>query len=150
MALEEYNNWAGILMTDDWGQPGQFHWQRIAMGTTKFALFPAVSGSTETPFPVTCPEAADVVHWHTWATVYDAPAGRVACYVDGRLLHEWKLSQAPPLRFGDTTIGNWKPLTAFDPRPLVGSVDEVAIFSTALDSADVKQLQAGSGKTPQK
>jgi hypothetical protein len=54
------------------------------------------------------------------------------------------------LRFGDTTIGNWKPPTTWDPRPLVGSIDEVAVFTTALESADIKRLQADSGKIPQR
>ncbi len=146
MALEQCNGLSGILMTDDWGQPGQFHWQRISLGTTKFALF---SANGEGSFQYESREAAELARWHTWTTVYDAPAARVACYVDCRLLQEWKLAQAPKLKIGDATIGNWKPLTTWDPRPLFGSIDEVAIFTTALAAADVKQLQkSGSGAQP--
>ncbi len=147
IALDQCNGLSGILMTDDWGQPGQFHWQCIKLGTIKFAL--AASGG-EMPFQFDCREAADLGRWHTWTTVYDAPAARVASYVDGRLLQEWKWADGPRLIIGEATIGNWKPLTAFDPRPLFGSIDEVAIFSAALGDAEIKQLQDGGSGTQQK
>jgi hypothetical protein len=146
-AIERCNGLAGILMTDDWGQPGQLHWQYVTLGTIKFAL---AAPKVEIPFQFDSREAADLGRWHTWTTVYDAPAARVASYVDGRLLTEWKLADAPRLKIGAATIGNWKPLTAFDSRPLLGSIDEVAIFAAALSDADVKQLQKGRGETQQK
>ncbi len=87
MSLERCNGLAGIIMTDDWGQPGQFHWQCVRSGTIKFALAQA---GNETRFQFDSSAAADFGRWHTWITVYDAPAGRVASYVDGRLLQQWK------------------------------------------------------------
>ena len=109
---------------------------------------PAPGG--EIPFQFDCREAAEFGRWHTWATVYDAPAGRVASYVDGRLLQQWKWAGGPDLLIGEATIGNWKPLAAFDPRPLVGSIDEVAIFTAALSDAEIRQLQESGSETQQK
>ena len=63
---------------------------------------------------------------------------------------EWKLAEGPKLKIGDATIGNWKPLTTWDPRPLFGSIDEVAIFATALGDADVRQLQEGESGAQRK
>ncbi len=138
IAIERCNGLAGILMTDDWGRPGQLHWQYLALGTIKFAL-PAPG--SEIAFQFDCREAADLGRWHAWATVYDAPAGRVASYVDGRLLQQWKTAGGPSLLIGAATIGNWKPLAAFDQRPLCGSIDQLAIFAAALSDAEIKRLQ---------
>jgi hypothetical protein len=147
IAIERCNGLAGILMSDDWGRPGQFHWQYVALGTIKFAL---AAPNSEIPFQFDSREAADLGRWHTWTTVYDAPAARVASYLDGRLLQQWKWADGPRLLIGEATIGNWKPLTAWDPRPLCGSIDEVAIFTAALGDAEIKQLQEGGGGTQQK
>ena len=37
-------------------------------------------------FEADVPEAADFDQWHLWTTVYDVPGGRIASYVDGRLV----------------------------------------------------------------
>jgi hypothetical protein len=147
MTLERCSGLAGIIMTDDWGKPGQFHWQYVTLGTIKFA---PVVATGEIPFQFDCREAAELRRWHTWTAVYDAPAGRVASYVDGRLLQQWKWADGPKLVIGEATIGNWKPLTAFDTRPLVGSIDEVAIFAAGLTDAEVRQLHEDSSETQQK
>jgi hypothetical protein len=144
ISLERCNGYSGILMTDGWERSGQFHWQFVKAGTIKLG-FPRPDGD----FQLDAREAADFAQWHLWTAVYDAPGGRVASYVDGRLLGEWKLAKGPSLTIGEATIGNWKPLEAFVSRPLSGSIDELAIFVRALGAADIKQLQEGETETQQ-
>jgi hypothetical protein len=136
IALERCNGLSGIFMTDDWGRPSQIHWQFIQAGTIKFAT-PALDGI----FQLDASEAANFGRWHVWMVVYDAPGGRCAAYVDGRLLRKWELTKAPSLTIGEATIANWKPQSSWGPRPLAGAIDEFAIFAAALGDADVRQLQ---------
>jgi hypothetical protein len=145
-AFAPYKEWAGIFMCDDWGQPGQIHWQRLSAERTKFAF---VSANDVENFDSDSPEAAQVGQWHTWAVVVDAPAGKVAAYVDGRLLQRWKTADAPKLLIGSATIGNWKPLADDNSRPLFGAIDEVAVFSSALSDAEIRQLYNESNAAKQ-
>jgi hypothetical protein len=144
-SLDRCNGLAGIIMSDDWDRAGQLHWQFVNAGTIKFALPPPDSA-----YQLDVREAGEFNRWHSWATVYDAPGSRVAWYVDGRLLHEWTMTKASNIRIIEATIGNWKPWAYGGPRPLGGSIDEVAIFSGVLSEAEIKQLHEGGNGVQQK
>ena len=146
IALEQCNELSGILMTDDfWNRAGQFHWQFVKSGKIRFALSPP-----DSQYQLDPPEAAEFNRWHLWTVIYDAPGGRIAFCVDGKLLREWTVAKGPRLIIGGATIGNWIQRGDYFPRPLVGSIDEVAIFAGALGDADVRQLQDGENGAQRK
>jgi hypothetical protein len=141
IALERSADLSGIVMTDSWCRPDQFHWQFAAGGQILF-------GWPGPKFFAQAPEASDFSGWHKWAFVYDGPNQRMTAYVDGRRISEWALTKTQSLSIGEATIGNWAPRDVGDPRPLLGRMDEFAIFSGALDDADVKRLHEESGESP--
>jgi hypothetical protein len=142
ISLEKCDSYSGILMTDKWERADHFHWQFCSGGIIQLSFF-----NPNGAFPLEVREATDFAGWHVWSMVYDAPGDRTAVYVDGRRLKEWPLSKGPVLRIGEATIGNWVPLDGCGSRPLSGRMDEFAIFTRALDDADIKQLSDNGGGT---
>jgi hypothetical protein len=93
-------------------------------------------------------DAYDLGRWVHLAVVYDGQARRVTHYRNGEPIGTSRLEGAVPLSIGPAEIGNWNTLTFPDGAPIRnfnGRIDELAIFSTALDAAELRRAaQSGS------
>lgn len=98
---------------------------------------------------------ADTLRVGTWthvAAVGDAAAGRVAYFVDGRLVASSEVElPSESFAFGPCTIGNWKGSTRGSGlkhygRPLCGRIDEIAFFDRPLPEEEIAEhYRAGNG-----
>ncbi len=89
--------------------------------------------------------------WIQLAVVYDADAGVVTHYVDGRAAARIPVKFDIPLRIGDAQIGNWNVPARRDNshvRTLNGCMDEFMVFSRALQPGEIEALYE-QGRPPQ-
>lgn len=85
--------------------------------------------------------------WFHLAAVYDPVARRVRQYVNGKAISDEPIVDAfhtTVLRIGPAEIGNWgqpfRETPWFAVRNLDGSIDEMAIFGTALTADEIRDL----------
>lgn len=89
--------------------------------------------------------------WFHLVATYDPMRRVVHQYVNGKQIAKEKIEDkylVPTLRIGAAEIGNWgqpfRKTPLFAVRNLNGTIDELAIYETALDEQEVKELyQAG-------
>ena len=80
----------------------------------------------------------DITEWHMYTTTYDSKTGRWAIYIDGEEASTMDLAKTPIiLDTGPVYIGND---TCCAGRFADATVDEVAIFSVALEDDDIKAM----------
>ena len=77
--------------------------------------------------------------WSHLAVAYDAAAKKVRIYVDGKLDKEADYKKAVPVKLGAARLGAWDG----EARPLAGRIDDVRLYSRALDAAAVAKVAAG-------
>jgi len=131
-----------LLHTDGWSEdkPGQVHWMINRDATMRLAL----RGNTLAPgsdenhgFPDSAtPVLPERGRWVHLATVYDAGAGTVRFYLNGRFDKETRQETAHPARLGPARIGNWDR----EDRKLSGRVDEFAVIGRALADEEIRAL----------
>ena len=81
---------------------------------------------------------ADITQWHMYTTTFDSATGEWFIYIDGDVASEMVINKTPlDADAGPVFIGND---TCCAGRFGNGIVDEVAIFSVALEEADIKAL----------
>jgi len=152
-ALPNQNN--SLMMADGW-EPGEPHWQIGIDGTIIFAVRapleqeggPYQRGAHYRATTVLTPERFG--RWVHLAVVYDAAAGHVTHFVDGRPVVEHEIEFDIPLRIGDAALGNWNASTFKNKHPVRnfnGAMDEFMLFSRALTDAEVERLYA-QGRPP--
>ncbi|MBL9151667.1 MAG: FecR domain-containing protein [Verrucomicrobiales bacterium] len=136
-----------LLHTDGWSEDrkGQVHWMVTRLNTMRLAL----RGNTLAPGAVEAdgfPDSRTSVlpeqgRWVHLVTVYDAPAGMVRFYLNGRLDSETRQALAHPARLGAARIGNWDR----QDRRLSGRVDELMLLGRAMDDREIRALfEAGN------
>lgn len=80
----------------------------------------------------------DITEWHMYTTTYDSKTGEWYIYIDGEVASDMKLTKNEiDLDSGPVYIGND---TCCAGRFADATVDEVAIFSVALEEADIQQM----------
>lgn len=136
-----------LLHTDGWSgeNPGQVHWMINGDATMRLALrdnllapdADEAHGYPDSRTPV-LPERG---HWVHLAVTYDADAGAVRFYLNGRFDKETRQSLAHPARLGPARIGNWDR----QDRKLSGRVDELVLIGRTLADAEIAELfEAGT------
>ncbi len=142
-----------LFLTDhyDTGEP---HWQLLSNGSLFFSVSLGIESGRfhhihESPVVWT---HADSQQWLHLVTTYDCATRTATHYLNGEEISRTQApeeKETPILRLGDAQIGNWGLPTENDPefaiRNLNGSLDEFAIYSTALTPAQIKTLYQ-SGK----
>jgi len=85
--------------------------------------------------------------WLMIATVYDVDAARVTHYLNGKILSREAVPEnylVETVAIGAASIGNWdlpvREDTDFAVRNLNGSMDEFALFSSALSDAEIAEI----------
>jgi len=136
-----------LFHTDGWSEeiPGQVHWMINGDATMRLALRDNLlaPGSDEAHG---YPDSRTLVlpdrgRWVHLAVTYDALAGAVRFYLNGRFDKETRLSLAHPARLGSARIGNWDQ----QDRKLSGRVDELVIIGRTLADSEIEELfEAGT------
>ena len=76
--------------------------------------------------------------WSHLVTVYDHQKNVVRHHVDGRKVHEQKLSSKTKFSIDKAELGNWpKPDKGHPSTNLRGRIDELAIFNSALSEEEI-------------
>jgi hypothetical protein len=145
-ALPNVNH--SLLMADGW-DTGKFHWQIGSDGTLILGIkgprdyhpAPNVRGPQYRAPGAITPEQFG--RWVHLAVVYDADAGEVVHYMDGRPVAQSEILLELPLRLGNAELGNWNPAgygTRSPIRNFNGCVDEFWMFDRALTGPEVDRL----------
>ncbi len=140
-----------LFHTDGWSGdlPGQVHWMINGDATMRFALRDNLlaPGSDEAfghPDSRT-PVLAERGRWVHLAVTYDADAGVVRFFLNGRFDKETRLALAHPARLGPARIGNWDQ----QDRKLSGRVDELVLIGRTLADSEIAELfEAGKPYLP--
>lgn len=136
-----------LFHTDGWSEdnPGQVHWMINGDATMRLALRgnELAPGSGELhgyPDSLT-PVLPERGRWVHLAVTYDADAGKVRFYLNGRFDKETRQSLAHPARLGPARIGNWDR----QDRKLSGRIDELLLLGRLLRDAEIAELfEAGT------
>lgn len=131
-----------LYHTDGWDEdkPGQVHWMINRDSTMRLALkhntlAPGVVEKQGFPDSLT-PVLSEQGRWVHLAVVYDAPAGTVRFYLNGRFDKETHQTTAHPARLGPAQIGNWNSKD----RKLSGRVDELILLGRAMTDDEIRAL----------
>jgi len=147
----QYN---ALYLTDNY-QVGEAHWQFHEDGRILFSVRVREEGKHRNLMSWS-PEVWDLPESGRWmhlAAVFDEPAQEIRHYVNGELVLADPVPESHEIhetRLGPGEIGNWglpnKPENPwFAIRNLNGRIDEFAIFSDAVSSAEIAELyQAGN------
>ena len=132
----------GILMSDNWKQSKQLHWEILKSGQVHLCIFgqwePNVSARA---LPADCLKQCCML-----AAVIDTNANLHRLYLNGELFDEIKSGGSmPPANIGSATIGGWNNQGKGDSpqgnaHNLSGRMDELMIFQKALSAEEIKQL----------
>ena len=131
--------------------PGTPHWQIDNEGRMLLSIRGPARRQRLPSTPVSTPKRPEswvyqtdkVLHNHLgeWAhlvTVYDHQKNVVRHHVDGRKVHEQKLSSKTKFSIDKAELGNWpKPDKGHPSTNLRGRIDELAIFNSALSEEEI-------------
>lgn len=153
---KKYNS---LLLTDGY-EPGEPHWQIYEDGSLMFSISYLTSGqnrnrakNNQIYYSKPVITADSLGRWHHLAVTYDNATGVVVQYFDGMEVgREVSVFHQPgrPIVFGPCELGNWGLPSqghAFPIRTLNGSIDEFAIYHSALSPTEIQNLnQKGQPK----
>jgi hypothetical protein len=78
--------------------------------------------------------------WVHVAAVYDCDNKRIALYINGKRDAEAALQEAVPADLGAFRVGAWDR----ESRSFEGALDDVRIYASALEDADIERIAAGA------
>ncbi|MCX5684571.1 MAG: LamG domain-containing protein [Planctomycetota bacterium] len=125
---------AGLFMCNGW-EASAVHFQLTADGRAEFSVNGARPGDA---FSEAAP-GKKAGAWSHIAVVYDPAAKKARFYVDGKLDKEVEYQKAAAVKLPAARLGAWDR----EARPLAGRIDDVRIYSRALDAAAVAKVAAG-------
>ncbi|MFT5123636.1 MAG: hypothetical protein ACI9TH_003124 [Kiritimatiellia bacterium] len=154
--IDRLDRWYNSLMLTDGHELQEPHWQIMDDGRIFFSVkaYEPPAGKVPKGFmdkhvvfspPIWTPALSG--KWLQIATSYDGGRGEVVHYVNGSEVHRETLPEnmrVPLVKIGGASIGNWsepkRDESHFAVRNFNGSMDEFAIFSTALSGAAIADL----------
>ncbi len=131
-----------LLHTDGWdsSKPGQVHWMLNRNATMRLALFGnllAADADEREWYPDSrTPVLPERGRWVHLATVYDANAGTVRFYLNGKFDKQTQQAVAHPAKLGPAQIGNWNRTD----RKLSGRIDELLLLGRAMEDDEIRDL----------
>jgi hypothetical protein len=146
---KKYNS---LLLTDGY-ESGEPHWQIYEDGSLMFSIGYAAHGenritskTNQRYYSKPVFNSDSLGRWHHLAVTYDNASGAVVQYFDGKeVAREVSPLHQPdrPIVFGPCELGNWGLPTQGHPFPirtLNGSIDEFAIYQSALSAAELLSM----------
>jgi hypothetical protein len=135
------------LFMSDGFLPGTVHWFIRNDGVPGFTIIGGKPGEYQI---VIGPPGVTLDKFGMWlhlAVVLDGTAKQVVQYLNGVAVNQKPLKIAPPFRVEGAELGNWNPkgFPEDDPfmiRNFSGAMDEVYLFSRALDPEEIRKLYA--------
>jgi hypothetical protein len=138
------NLWNGLLMSNDFSQPGQLHWEITSYDVIQVHLLN--QNHIRNTFESTKPFTSDCLNrWSMIAAVIDPASPRCLMYVnDICVLGQQSEEQIPSIEIGRATIAGWLE-SGNDPDPrktrnLSCCMDTFMIFSSALTENEIRQI----------
>jgi hypothetical protein len=135
------------LFMSDAFNAGATHWQILRDGRVRLGIGGGKPQDTDSQVVFT-PERLG--QWIHLAVVYDADAGQVTHYVDGRAARRAAI-QPRKLNVGRAELGNWNPASRADGAPIrhfSGRMDEFSAYARALTDEEIAAMYAvGAGLT---
>ncbi|MDF1739685.1 MAG: FecR domain-containing protein [Verrucomicrobiales bacterium] len=139
----QYN---GLYLADNY-QPGECHWQLQKDGRILFSFLHSPKVNFKSLSPVVW-DISKSGQWLHLAVTLDLEKQKVTHYANGEIIFEHPIGskyQIAKTRFGSGELGNWGFPNApdnewFAIRNLNGRIDEFAIFSEALDPAEILEM----------
>jgi hypothetical protein len=128
----------GILLSDNWGKPGQIHWQLDSGGCIVFAEYGVDREHNNRDWKSSPAfEQGRSRRWTHLAVSMDR-TGRACFYVDGRLIDSFATGdqERVPVCIGPARIGTWN----LAPRSFNGRIDEMAIFGRCLSAEEIRRM----------
>ncbi len=152
--INSLDRWYNSLFLTDGHEKGEPHWQimddgRLFFSVKKNDVWDASKGEKDKHIYFSPPLQISSLRgqWLMIATVYDVPKRKVTHYFNGDILSEESIPAeylVDRVRIGDASLCNWglpeRDEPRFAVRNLNGSMDEFALFSAALSSAEIKDL----------
>jgi hypothetical protein len=127
-----------LLMSDGWNQLGKMHWQLDQEGHLKFGISQGPNYMSPTVL-----DARKLGVWTNLATVFDADAGRITHYVDGRRVGTLRIDTKAWVEIGPANLGNWDAPTGYESerlRNFNGRMDELVLFNQALSDDEIRTI----------
>jgi hypothetical protein len=142
----------GSLMMGSTELPGDVHWYLHENGSLGFAVV-GEDGQWQRFHSPMIFRRANLEQWRCMAASFDGATGLVTHFLDGKAIASQSIGTRGPLKPGTVQVGNWA-LRAGDRlraskdktspkdfrRALQGRIDELAIFSTALSTEEIRLL----------
>jgi hypothetical protein len=125
---------SGLFMCNGW-DTSAVHFQFTGDGRAEFS----VNGSRPVDAFSEAAPGKKTGAWSHIAVAYDAAAKKVRFYVDGKRDKEIEYTKAVTVKLPAARLGAWDR----EARPLAGRIDDVRIYSRALDDAAVAKVAAG-------
>jgi hypothetical protein len=142
------NFWNGLLMSNDWSQLGQLHWELTSYSVIQLSLkSPAQNAETFSSRETLPPDFLN--RWTMIAAVIDRTNRRCSMYLNDKcVLSEVSKDEIPAIQIGPATIAGWLD-SGNDPdfrkiRNLSCCMDTFMIFKSALAEDDIRQIYESS------
>ena len=133
------NDFNGILMSDNWMQNKELHWELQDDGKVDLIVYGQMGHhSSAESVPVD-----GLKRWCMLAGAVDTPANRISLYFNGEFTDMFELKQMPAVQIGSATIGGWNNEGKGDTvkvHNLCGRIDELMIFQRVLTPDEIKQV----------
>lgn len=123
-----------LVACEGWGR-SMVHFQFARDGRVEFSA----NGSDPVDAFSAAAPGRNAATWSHVAAAYESRAKKVRFYVNGKLDKEGAYASAIPVKLGAIRLGAWDR----EPRGFTGKLDDVRIYSRALDAAAVARVAAG-------
>jgi hypothetical protein len=142
------------LFMSDGFEAGTLHWvirRDGALGMTVIGANPRDHQIIASPRVITLDQFGTWLHL---AVSVDSSSKQVVHYINGSPVSRSALKIAPPFKIGPAEVGNWnaKGFPENDPfmiRNFSGAMDELAVFSRALNDSEIRALYSAGRPQPE-
>ncbi|MEM8953841.1 MAG: LamG-like jellyroll fold domain-containing protein [Verrucomicrobiota bacterium] len=149
--IDSLDRWFNSLFLTDGHELNEPHWQIMDDGRLFFSVKKREGSKQKKDKHIVYSPSfwttALSGKWVQLAVTYDGSSGVVTHYLNGEPFHQETLPEefrVDTIKIGPASIGNWSQPMRDDPefsiRNLNGSIDEFAIFNTALSADEIAQL----------
>jgi hypothetical protein len=132
--IDRFDHEMNALLNSNRAENGGLHFQITRTGVARGGVLGVVENRCWPGPPV------QTGRWAHLACVVSVPRGIQNIYVNGLVAQEGVIKMGTPIRPGVARIGNWLPSPQYKAtcRALRGRIDELAVWSRALDGTEIR------------